>query len=235
MPITQTKNKVPWNMWDVIWIFLFIFALNIGIMLGIKSLGIDHKSSLVSILFQIIMSITYVALVVGFIVQRYKVSPVDALAAKITKENILTYLRGGIFVGLAIILCSGLISAYFLYILHKPIENPYANYSLEKMRLIAIVAIFLAPVVEEVFFRGFVQPAVCQAIGNYHGVLAVAILFTVLHSQYTHYPAAMVVMLDLSLILGFSRLYFNSIIPGMIGHFINNTLAATAVFLGSHG
>jgi len=37
----------------------------------------------------------------------------------------------------------------------------------EKLRIISLLAVFIAPVVEEIFFRGFMQPALVKNLGMF--------------------------------------------------------------------
>jgi membrane protease YdiL (CAAX protease family) len=226
------EQKVPWSVWDVIYIVVFIFFLNVLISYILKGAGFDSENILLGGVVQIIFSVIPLLIIFGAIKYYYKDSIAETLKLKITRQTLKTYLKGGLIIALLIYFSSFLISIIIIVITQKPLENPYADYPVEKLKMISVLAILISPVLEEVFFRGFMQPAFCRAIGNIKGTLLVSLLFAFLHAQYFEYSAAMLIVINLSLILGFARLYYNSTVPCIFGHLLNNILAAIAVFMG---
>ena len=87
---------------------------------------------------------------------------------------------GGVGLALAVLLLGALI--------HTPrTENPLTDL-LKDPTSLALVAIFgtiIAPVCEELVFRGFLQPVLVRSLGAFAGILATAVPFGLLHfSEY---------------------------------------------------
>ena len=114
-----------------------------------------------------------------------------------------------------------------LWGVHK--QNPYVNLPVEKLRIISLLAIFIAPVVEEIFFRGFMQPALIKTAGPFGGILITALIFGISHSQYLNYSVALVAVIAIGIILGVTRYYTNSVMPGIFAHLLNNLFAALSL------
>ena len=85
----------------------------------------------------------------------------------------------------------------------------------------ALVAIFVAPVFEELFFRGILYPALAKGIGMVRGAVVVSILFAGIHF---HAPSFLTLFL---LSLAFCRIYWRSgsLWPVMGMHMVQNALA----------
>lgn len=235
MNVLDKKDQVPWKVWDAIYIIVFVFFIDLLASFSLHFLNINNDNNIVKISIQLI-SFLLVFFCVFYVVRYvYKVPVLESLGLIITKENIYRYINAGVLISILIYFSSLLISLIAIAITGSPLENPYKEFDPEFMKIIAIIAICIAPFVEEIFFRGFMQPAACQAIGNIPGVIAVSIIFALLHSQYQDNLAAITIILSLSLILGFSRLYLKSTIPGIIGHLLNNIYATIWIFAGQHG
>ena len=71
-------------------------------------------------------------------------------------------------------------------LLHTPVVKIDALEQLEKYPVIlaafGVMAVTVAPLFEELLFRGFLQPLLSRTFGVVVGVLATAILFGVLHA-----------------------------------------------------
>lgn len=226
--------KVPWKIWDAVYIFLLAFFLNILLSTLLTFTGIDVSNIAHQALLNISLPIFCLIAIFISIKYFYKVSIIETLGLFISKENLRLYISGGIFISILIFISSFLVEMGTRVITNNPVPNPYESFNAEQLKLIAVLAILIAPFFEEIFFRGFMQPAACQVIGNIPGVFFVSIVFTLIHQQYREYPSALLIIFILALIFGFSRLLFNSTIPGIIGHLINNLLAAMMVLSGNN-
>lgn len=79
----------------------------------------------------------------------------------------------------------------------------------------------VAPLIEELMFRGRLQPALERRLGVWQGVLATAIIFAVAHLMAVKLPS----MLLLGLVYGAAAALTGSIWAGVILHVANNSLA----------
>ncbi|HEV2582758.1 MAG TPA: type II CAAX endopeptidase family protein, partial [Ktedonobacteraceae bacterium] len=75
-----------------------------------------------------------------------------------------------------------------------------------------IVAVFVAPFCEEVFFRGFVFPGLRNKMPVALAIITSALLFAIAHVD----PASFAVLLAIGLMLGVMRWRTNSIWPGIL-------------------
>ena len=96
-------------------------------------------------------------------------------------------------------------------------------------RSFIVLAIFVgigAPIVEELFFRGFLQPAAIRRFGAVAGVIFTAVVFGAVHFQLLQFPALAV----FGVILGLLAHRSGRLGPGIVAHMVFNglTLAALA-------
>lgn len=83
-----------------------------------------------------------------------------------------------------------------------------------------VVAVFVAPVAEEVIFRGFVQSALRGRLVPVATYLASALLFAVLHLKFD--PAAFAATLIMGLVLAVTYEKTRSLYPGIVVHALTN-------------
>lgn len=101
-----------------------------------------------------------------------------------------------------------------------------AHGALEVVSLASVIVI-LAPLVEERFFRGWLQPALERALGEKRHLAPVltGLAFAAAHPAYSFLP-----VLVLGLLNGFLMLRFRSLAACMLAHALHN---AVALYLGS--
>jgi membrane protease YdiL (CAAX protease family) len=103
--------------------------------------------------------------------------------------------------------------------------NPFGDMVLDPMRrlTIAVLAIALAPVVEELFFRGLIQHALEQRWGAGTGITAASLLFAVVHVDTL--PWVIPLHFVLGTIFGWAVWVTRSIWAGVLLHAANNAAA----------
>ena len=95
----------------------------------------------------------------------------------------------------------------------------------------AIIAIVLAPPIEEFLFRGVLLQGFARSWGMPIGGLIVAIIFTAMHiSEIVHYWPAAAAILALALCTFFARLVARSIMPAIVLHLCYNLIIVIAVY-----
>lgn len=87
----------------------------------------------------------------------------------------------------------------------------------------------VAPIFEEMIFRGFVYGGFERSLGAWPAVLLSSLLFTVLHGQYNVYELTQIFVLGM--VLGWARLRTQSLFTPIVMHAANNALATGMVFL----
>ena len=130
-----------------------------------------------------------------------------------------------------VIIC--LLSVFAMGILHQVLgwresgfmdELPLAH---SRFWLIVSVVV-VAPIFEEMVFRGFVYGGFERSLGAFPALLLSSVLFTVLHGQYNAYELAQIFVLGM--VLGLARMRTQSLFTPMVMHAVNNGMATAMVF-----
>lgn len=96
--------------------------------------------------------------------------------------------------------------------------------------VIALMATFTAPLVEEVVYRGVLYSAFQRAAGKVVAVVAVTLIFSLVHvPQYYESLSTVLLLTVLSLILTLMRVYSGSLLPSIIFHTIVNGVQSIAL------
>lgn len=88
-----------------------------------------------------------------------------------------------------------------------------------------VATVLLAPIVEELYFRGLMLPAVAKRFGWIFGVLGSSVFFAILHLQ----ANVIIYTFLLGVVLCFFYIRLKSIIPGIFLHMINNLIAFVVI------
>lgn len=102
--------------------------------------------------------------------------------------------------------------------------------------LLILLVVVIAPIYEELMFRGFMMGLIANASTNYRrktlwliASLVSTLAFTLIHFQYDWFGLLLIFVL--SLILSWARLISGSVILPMILHFLNNSVAMVVYLL----
>lgn len=96
--------------------------------------------------------------------------------------------------------------------------------------LVALIATFSAPLVEEVVYRGVLYPAAKKSVGSPFAVVLVTLLFTLVHvPQYMPSYTTIFLLLLLSLVLTLVRAWTGRLLPCVLLHFVFNGLQSAAL------
>lgn len=106
-------------------------------------------------------------------------------------------------------------------ILRQAIEESLKIQSTSDLIIIIISAVFIAAIVEEMLFRGFVQTSFERHFDVTKAVMSSALIFTIIHFN----PWWAIQVMIIGVILGVMAWKSNSIVPAMIVHLINNGIA----------
>ncbi len=97
---------------------------------------------------------------------------------------------------------------------------------------IAIMAVFTAPLVEEVIYRGLMYSAFQRKLGTFFSVILVTVLFTSVHiPQYWENPSKIILIACLSLVLTLMRASSGNLLPAIILHTMFNSISAIQMIL----
>lgn len=227
--ITNIDEKTPWNISDVIFSYMTMFALVLLALGSILYFNIDSNQLLFQAGMQLLLSLIALSIVYYVISKKYNIPFKKAMGINFRdlSKNFFT----GFSVSFMLVISTTLVSYTFSLLgYHAPENSPYVGLSSEKLKMISTLAVFLAPTVEEVFFRGYMQPAMIKAFGPFGGIMITSIIFGLSHSQYMNYSVALVAVTVIGIVLGLTRYYTKSIMPGIFAHFFNNLFASLSLF-----
>ena len=89
----------------------------------------------------------------------------------------------------------------------------------------AVLAVLVGPLLEELVFRGFLQPLAVRELGGPLGVLITSVVFAALHGR-----AAFLPILALSALLGYLMLRTQRLAAPFAAHALNNGLTLAVLF-----
>jgi len=154
------------------------------------------------------------------------------LKAGPTLKNILRG-AGGYLVALPIMI-AGAVIGYLIFVKGLGVASP-PNPMIDLVaaaddRWVLIGAFFLgsvlAPVIEEIFFRGILQNIIRARVGAWGGILGSSAVFAGLHPQL---PVGFFPLFGIGCVLAYLYEVSDSLVPSMVAHSLNNTIAT--VFL----
>ena len=90
-----------------------------------------------------------------------------------------------------------------------------------------LAAVFIAPICEEIFFRGFVFAGFLRSMPLVWAIILSALLFAVAHAD----PGSFAVLFFIGLALAFLRWRTQSLWPGILLHLLNNGVSALLIVL----
>jgi uncharacterized protein len=230
-----------WNGWDVLrLIFLTIVALFAGVLVVLliarwryyphTALAAIARVPLVAVAGQ---SLAYI-LVLAYmyiLVTRERQRP-DFLAAIHWNfpSNIAIYVLAGFVLSVAL-----QIVAHFLPI---PKELPIDSFfrTPAEAWALGILSVTLAPLMEELFFRGFLYPVLARGIGVPLAVLLTALSFALLHGVQLGFSWGPVLVIFLvGLVLTIVRARNNSVAASVLIHMAYNGTITVAMFAATDG
>jgi membrane protease YdiL (CAAX protease family) len=118
----------------------------------------------------------------------------------------------------------GVIINWLAFELHWTLQDPFATGAFSHQLWLKIIAVTIAPVLEELVFRGYLQGSLYRYFAPGQVILITAFGFTALHGLYYGNLPALIYVLTLGLLLGWIRHRTGSVFPGMLGHVLNNLM-----------
>lgn len=176
----------------------------------------------------------------GFIIYFVKIKFGQSLAAIGLKiENAMRNIFLGLFCYIAFLpaLVSLLLLIVWLTSLfnYQPPQQTLFNLFLHEKRIWLLVyattmVVFLGPIVEEVFFRGFAYNAIKRRWGMHSAIALTAIVFAGLHATLVGFLPIMA----LGFLLAYMYEKTGSLVPSITIHILHNTLMVGFLFLGRY-
>ncbi|HLW54847.1 MAG TPA: type II CAAX endopeptidase family protein [Candidatus Angelobacter sp.] len=246
-PAKQLAGENPvFNLWDVLLIFvtaavsLFfcsLFALLVIYATHQGSGRLNEKQLAGNILVFLPAQVAAYILTVGFMVfliwQKYRMDFLQAVKWNMPEGKMAW---GALGVGAGLAVATQLASA----VLHPwiPKSLPIEQYFRTPASAYALAAfgILVAPFVEELFFRGFLFPALARPLGLFWSTIITAFGFALIHGeQLAHAWIPLLLLFSVGTVLTLARAKTKSVAVSVLIHIGYNTTLFTILYIATHG
>jgi len=235
---SHAPPKIRWSIWDALKVIIlfFFFGYCIAIMgaliLPIFPKGAD-TGAIVSIISTTIMDIMGIVIIFYFAFFCYRHKARDlGLTLKNFFRNVL-YGFVGYLSALPVLFVTLIVTALIVELArYKPAPQPVFNLFMgeKSAPVLAYLAIFVAvagPIMEEIFFRGFVYTAFKKEIGVNGAVVASAFLFSLLHVHLIGFLPILI----LGIFLAYLYEKTGSLVSSITVHVLHNLVMVGFIFL----
>lgn len=234
-------SKFNWQIKDVFQVFVISFLLELLLFLVLKFFGIEivlHGLRNNPYIKNLLILFVYLIQIAGMLL------PLWFIAIRKHKLKIADF--GFNWIGTGKTVLWVFISYVFFLGLSLFIITMFFNFGIEAfgfqsqrsifeifgsdpfgLTIAVIIAIGIAPFVEEIFFRGFMLQTLVKKIGVTWGIILTTLIFAAIHFEFQ----SMMPLLILSLILSVLYVRTESIWPGIIFHMFNNSIALLVMYL----
>ena len=230
-----------WNLWDVLMIVvvalggMLLFGTLIG--LGLHFAGIPIPQEMSPLMLRIELGAQCLAYLLVLLFMYYLVTGeygrgfAEAVRWTAPPPRVWPYYLAG---GVALSFFVGLIGRIVPFPPHLPIDKYFQDRT--SAWLLTIFGITLAPLVEELFYRGFVYPALARRVGMTAGTMITAAAFALMHSaQLAHAWGPLFILFLVGLALTVVRIVSRSVVPGVLMHMAYNATLFTMLYIASDG
>jgi len=230
------RKPVSWEIADIVRVTIIVIFS--GYMLGAAGsiiLGLFHFDMDVNLrmmLATFFIDITAGAAILYFVLVKYgeRLSGLGITLGNFYK-NVLSGIAAYVFI-LPILIAGLILSMLFLDAIgYKPPPQPVFDMFFEEKRsdVILFLTIFvsiLGPIIEEMFFRGFLYSAVKKRFGIILGVLSSSVFFSILHTNIVGFLPILI----LGALMAFLYETTGSLITSMSVHILHNSIILGFVF-----
>ena len=238
LPKTLEFKEPFWSVIDVVKIcilfvfFYYLFSFISGILNSILSSGsMDRRSGILASTG--FMDILILMFILRFVLDKNKQGiETLGLSFKNIGKNITIALYS--YVAFLPILCLLFVSVVTVakLINYMPAPEPVYELVFKEARPLALILVaflisLLGPIIEEIFFRGFLYSALRKSIGVFWAILLSAFLFSILHTNILGFLPIMA----LGLFLAYLREKTNSLMPSIAVHIFHNSALAVMMFI----
>ncbi len=235
--IMKKYFQAPFSLKDIIIVLIIIGIGLTGAFIGIKLLNIKddiNASSLNGYYFSIMFLIQWTIMMLPMILLTYKKYEINFNNFGIEKVKILEIVK---LIVSGYLLYLGISFIVNLLIIYTGIKIP--GYQIQEkilpslgdgtinLVIAGILIVIIAPVLEEIFFRGFLLRTLVNKWGLVLGSIISSALFAVLHLQFGN----IIPIFVLGLIINWMVIRSKSILPSIFFHIFNNAIAFTIELL----
>jgi CAAX protease family protein len=240
-PAPPRPRDPVWNFWDLVMIVVVFLAgmVVFGLLLvgGLTFAGIHVPKEMSPLLVRVMLGAQCLAYLGVLLFMRYLITADYGRrfgeAVRWTAPPATSwpyYVIGGIAMAFAV----GLLGRILPFPSHLPIDKYFQDRT--SAWLITIFGVSLAPLVEELFFRGFFYPVAARRLGVPIGAVLTALGFALMHaSQLANAWGPLFVLFLVGMALTIARIASRSVVPGFLMHIGYNGTLFTLLYLASDG
>ncbi len=236
LPAPKAGENPVWTGWDVLIIagltLLTLFVSQLLIVLAARHFVYPHESFLnvaqkpaLALLSELLTYIVIALYMILLVEGKYHTHFWQAI-----RWN-WPGVAGASFVGVGVLMLGFDILGRFL---PMPKSTPFDQFFQRPMDayLVAVFAVTLAPLMEELFFRGFLYPVLARRTGAVGGIVLTSLFFGLIHSpQYGFSWAAVLIICLVGVVLTAVRAMTKSVAASFLAHVgYNGTLMALAAW-----
>ena len=236
-PVSELKPPAEnpvWNGWDVLQIaglaVVSVFVLQVVILFGARQFAYPHsplrevaQKPILAILAQLLAYSVVALFMVLLIEGKYHVRFLQAIRWNWPRN------KSFMLLGLGVLTVSLDLLSHFL---PMPKSTPFEQFFARPTDayLVSIFAVTLGPLMEEIFFRGFLYPVLARRMGIFWAVILTALPFGLIHSmQYGNAWSAVLVVFLVGVVLTSVRAVTKSVGASFLVHVgYNGTLMLLA-------
>jgi len=241
-PLTTPPAPPPrdpvWSGWDVVMILvvavlgLFVFGTLIGVALMAMHHPVSSTSPGMLRVMLLAQSLSYVVVLLfmhALVVRHYHRRFADAVHWHWPREHRwLAYLLGGMALAVLVQLVSALLPIPKTLPIDKYFQSRSAAY------IMAAFGVSMAPLVEELFFRGFLYPVLARRLGIAIGVALTAFGFALVHaSQLANAWAPLLVLFTVGMVFTVVRVVTRNVAPGFLMHVGYNFMLFSMLYVAT--
>ena len=239
-PLEMTPAPPPrdpvWSGWDVVMILvvavlgIFIFGTLISAVLMITGHGVRAASPAVLRVMLLAQFLSYIVVLLFMhvlVVRHYHRRFADAVRWHWPREHRwLAYLLSGMALAVLVQLASALLPIPKTLPIDKYFQSRSAAY------IMSVFGISMAPLVEELFFRGFLYPVLARRLGIAVGVVLTAFGFALVHaSQLANAWAPLLVLFMVGMVFTMVRVVTSNVAPGFLMHVGYNLMLFSMLYI----
>ncbi|HEX5243249.1 MAG TPA: type II CAAX endopeptidase family protein [Tepidisphaeraceae bacterium] len=230
---------LPWDGWDVLLIAVFgvgmIFLFAIAFTLGAEKLFYPRLSFLEVARIPVISVVAQLAAYIAVLAYMHSVatrSDAGFLPAVSWNwpQQPLIYLVAGVVISIGLQL--------FAHLLPMPKSLPIDQFFKTPLEawVLSLFGITFAPLIEELFFRGFLYPVLARRLGEVVGIFLTALAFSLIHApQLGKAWGPVLIIFLVGLALTIVRAATKSVAAGVLMHIAYNGTISVLLFLQTAG
>ena len=236
----RLRRNPPWSGWDVVGLVVLTFVTIIVFLFGstlvaqrllfpILPASEVAKYPLVTVVAELLAYI----IVLGFMVALVRRSGATSFGTAVRwnwPSSWMFYLAVGVALSFSL--------QELARVLPMPKELPIDRFFQTPLQawVLSLFGITMAPLFEELFFRGFLYPVLARRLGTASAVILTAAGFGLIHApQLAQAWAPVLVVFLVGLVLTLTRAITKSVAAGLLIHMAYNGTIAVLLFLGSDG